>query len=85
MDADQINSLRETFRRAMLDWDVPISVVLEDDYANVSFELWGKSLSGTFDLENGIWQTLGDCPHSIDSLTSVWQWIAMQFHKQITT
>lgn len=33
MSADQINELRDLFRRSMLDWDVVVSAQVEEDYA----------------------------------------------------
>ena len=54
MSADQINELRDSFRRAMLDWDVPVSVNVADDYADVSFPLWGTKFEGCFHLKQSI-------------------------------
>ncbi len=83
MTADQINALRDTFRVAMLDWDVPVSVTIEDDYAIVRFTLWGTKLEGWFNLEKGQWSDGNDCPHYITNSESVWQWIAMDLHNQL--
>lgn len=84
MSADQINNLRDTFRVAMLDWDVPVSVTIEDDTANVSFELWLTKFEGSFYHEKGKWANSHDCPHYITNGESVWQWIAMQLHEKLT-
>ena len=84
MSADQINELRDTFRAAMLDWDVPVSVTIEDDTANVSFELWRTKFEGGFCLEKGRWSNGEDCPHYITNSESVWQWIAMKLHDKLT-
>ena len=84
MSADQINELRDSFRRAMLDWDVPVSVNVADDYADVSFTLWGTKLEGCFYLDKGKWSNNHDCPHYITNRESVWQWIAMQLHDKLT-
>jgi len=86
LDADQINSLRDAFRVAMLDWDVPVSVVFdaEDKTADVSFDLWGTKFKGTFALVGREWQTLGDCPHVISDRLAAWQWIAMKLHEKLT-
>ena len=84
MSADQINKLRDTFRSAMLDWDVAVSVTLDDDTANVSFELWLTKIEGSFYLEKGQWTNDHDCPHYITNKESVWQWIAMQLHYKLT-
>ena len=84
MTIEQINDLRNTFRVAMLDLDVPVYVEFNDECADVSFELWGSDLSGSFQLDqNNEWGTLDDFPHTIDGGVAVWQWIAMQFHKMI--
>lgn len=84
MTADQINDLRDTFRSAMLDWDVPVSVKVEDDYAEVSFTLWRTKFEGSFWLEKDQWSDGEDCPHHITDHTAVWQWIAMQLHNKLT-
>jgi len=84
MTLEQINDLRETFRRSMLDWDVPVSVEINDGYADLSFELWGNKLSGSFQLDDRCqFETLDDCPHTINGAVAAWQWIAMQLHKMI--
>lgn len=82
--ADQINNLRDSFRRAMLDWDVVVSVKIEDLYADVDFHLWGTRFEGTFTIIKNTWATLSDCPHEIKGSISVWQWIAMKLHEKIT-
>lgn len=84
MTADQINELRDEFRRAMLDWDVPVGVTIDDDTANVSFELWGVKIEGGFYLDSGKWNDGGDCPHVISDKLTAWQWIAMQLHEKLT-
>lgn len=66
MTADQINELRDTFRVAMMDWDVPVSVKIDDDYAEVSFELWRTKFEASFCLHNDTWQTLDDCAHGMN-------------------
>ncbi len=85
MTSDQINELRDTFRVAMLDWDVPVSVIFdtEDETAVVSFELWGTKFEDTLALVGREWQTLGDCPHVISDKLTAWQWIAMQLHNKL--
>ena len=81
MTINQINALRDTFRAAMLDWDVPVSITIEDDTANVSFKLWRTKFEGNFNhVENDKWSDGNDCPHYIENSESVWQWIAMQLH-----
>jgi hypothetical protein len=84
MSADQINELRDTFRVAMLNWDVLVSITAEDDTASVSFELWTTKFEGSFYLEKGQWTNGHDCPHFITDSESVWQWIAMQLHNKLT-
>jgi hypothetical protein len=85
MSADRINTLRDTFRVAMLDWDVPVSVTIEDDCASVCFTLWGTKLEGSFEhLEDDEWSDGNDCPHYIKNTESVWQWIAMKLHDKLT-
>lgn len=86
MSADQINELRDTFRVAMLGWDVPVSVTIEDDAANVAFELWGTKFEGSFYLTptGDEWKTSDDCPHYITNGESAWQWIAMKLHDKLT-
>lgn len=85
MSADQINELRDTFRVAMLGWDVPVSVTIEDNTANVTFELWGTKFEGSFEhMEDNEWSDGNDCPHYIKDSESVWQWIAMQLHDKLT-
>lgn len=68
----------------MLDWDVLVSVSIEEDYAEVSFILWGIKLEGCFYLDGDKWNNNHDCPHYITGNTSVWQWIAMELHKKLT-
>ncbi len=77
MTADQINALRDIFRVAMLNWDVPVSVTI------VRFTLWGTKLDGWFNLKKGQWSDGNDCPHYITNSESVWQWIAMELHNQL--
>ncbi len=84
MTSDQINELRDTFRVAMLDWDVPVSVTIDDDTANVTFELWMTKFEGSFFPHHGKWANNHDCPHFITSRESVWQWIAMKLHDKLT-
>jgi len=84
MNIEQINELRDTFRVAMLNWDVPVSITIEDDAANVSFELWTTKFEGSFYLEKGQWTNGHDYPHYITDSMSVWQWIVMQLHKKLT-
>lgn len=84
MTSDQINELRDTFCRAMLDWDVPVSVTVDDDAANVSFELWRTKIEGCLYLNEVVWTDGEDCPHLITDSESVWQWIAMQLHDKLT-
>lgn len=84
MSADQINELRDTFRVAMMDWDVPVSVKIIDDMAKVSFELWRTQFQGSFYVVGEQWQTADDCPHSITNGESVWQWISMQLYDKLT-
>lgn len=83
MTADQINDLRDTFRSAMLDWDVPVSVKAGDDYANVTFTLWGTEFEGCFHLDHGKWNDNYDCPHYIERPSHVWIWIAMKLHEKL--
>jgi hypothetical protein len=85
MSADQINELRDTFRVALMLWDVPVSVTIEDDAANVTFELWLTKFEGTFYPKGDEWKTSDDCPHYITNGESVWQWIAMQLHDKLTS
>lgn len=85
MNADQINELKDTFRRAMLDWDVAVSVtIFDEDYADVSFKLWGTDIEGCFRLEKNKWVVGHDCPHYITNSTTAWQWIAMKLHEKLT-
>jgi hypothetical protein len=84
MKIEQINELRDTFRSAMLNWDVPVSLTIEDDAANVSFELWQTKFEGGFYLEKGQWSNGHDCPYFITDSESVWQWIAMHLHDKLT-
>lgn len=81
MNSDQINTLRDIFRVALLDWDVPVSVTIEHDHAIVRFTLWGTELEGWFSLDHGKWQYNPDCPHYITNSLSAWQWIAMELHQ----
>jgi hypothetical protein len=83
MTADQINELRDNFRVALLDWDVPVSVTIEDDYAIVRFTLWGTKIEGWFQRHKNQWITNPDCPHAITGSTSVWQWIATHLHERL--
>jgi hypothetical protein len=84
MNIEQINELRDTFRSAMLNWDVSVTITAEDDAANVSFELWLTKFDGSFYLEKGQWTNDHDCPHYITDHKSVWQWIAMRLHSKLT-
>jgi len=84
MTLDQINELRDTFRVAMLDWDVPVSVTIDEDEATVSFELWLIKFEGSFFLHDGKWTNDHDCPHFITNQVSVWHWIAMKLHNKLT-
>lgn len=84
MTSDQINELRHKFRSAMLDWDVSVSVIIDNDLANVSFELWETQFKGGFYwLEDDEWSDGEDCPHYITDSESVWQWIAMQLYDKL--
>ncbi len=84
MTSDQINDLRDTFRRAMLDWDVPVSANFTDDEIDITFELWSTKFEGSFYCSDGKWTNGHDCPHFITNRESVWQWIAMQLHDKLT-
>lgn len=84
MNADQINELRDLFRRSMLDWDVSVSVKVMDVIVYVSFDLWQTRLEGSFYLSDNQWAENFDCPHYITNRESVWQWIAMQLHAKLT-
>lgn len=84
MTADQINELRDTFRLAVIDWDVPVSVTIEHDCVNVAFELWGTKFEGDFYLAGEKWSNNHDYPHYTTNGESVWQWIAMQLHDKLT-
>lgn len=84
MNADDINDIRDIFRDALLDWDVPVSVqVVDENSVEVKFTLWGTFISGDFYLEKGQWSDGNDCPHFLDGETTVWQWIAMKLHEKI--
>lgn len=67
----------------MLDWEVPVSVVVINDLANVSFNLWGTEFKGGFHLLKDEWVDSKDFPHYITDSQSVWQWIAMQLHGKL--
>lgn len=85
MTSDQINELRDTFRVAMLNWDVPVSItVADEEMVYVTFELWKVKYDGSFYLSDGQWTNDFDCPHYITNGESVWQWIAMQLHDKLT-
>ena len=79
--SDTINNLRDLFRSALIDWDVPVSVKYcdQDELYTVRFTLWGHTLEEEFaaDSEQS-WETLDDCPHRLTDLISVWQWVAMK-------
>lgn len=84
MSADQINELRDTFRRAMLDWDVSVSIqVIDETWVDLAFILWGTSIEGSFYLDGDQWSD-EDCPHYITNSTTAWQWIAMKLHNKLT-
>jgi hypothetical protein len=84
MTSDQINELRDTFSTALLDWGVQVSVKIEDDAANVSFELWSTKFEASLFLHDGRWTNDYDCPHFVEDSESVWQWIAMHLHDKLT-
>ncbi len=83
MNAEKLISLRETFKSAMSDWDVDVSVAENaDEYASVEFALCGRQFAGEFSLSPSGWENGEDCPHYITDSESVWQWIAMQLIDQ---
>jgi hypothetical protein len=84
MNIEQINELRDTFRAAMLNWDVPVSAKVSGDEIDISFELWRVKFEGSFSLEKGQWNNGYDCPHYITDHESVWQWIAMHLYDKLT-
>jgi hypothetical protein len=84
MTSDQINDLHDTFRSAMLDWDVSVSAkVADENHIDISFELWAHKLEGSFELIKDKWSDGQDCPHYIGDCESVWIWIAMQLSNKI--
>jgi hypothetical protein len=84
MTSDEINDLRDIFRSAMIDWDVSISVKVEDENSiNISFEIWTHRIEGGFKLYKDRWSDGQDCPHYIDDFESVWIWIAMKLSDKI--
>lgn len=85
INIDQANELRDTFRLAMIGWDVTVSVTIEHDYANVTFELWKTKFEGAFYLVGEGWITDFDCPHYIINSETVWQWISMQLHDKLNS
>ena len=79
--SNTINNLRDLFRCALLDWDVPVSVkyCAEDELYTVRFILWGHTIEGEFTADSeDEWETLDDCPHRLEDSISVWQWVAMK-------
>lgn len=84
MTSDQINELRDTFRVALMGWDVPVSAkTVDTDTIDISFELWLTKFEGCFSIHSGEWSDGEDCPHYITNGESVWQWIAMQLHNKL--
>ena len=85
MNYNQLTKIRDLFKDALLDWDVPVEVnTTEDETAIVSFNLWMHDFEIELELTQNGWRHYdGDLPWPVTTQLEVWRLIAANLSNRI--
>ena len=85
MNYNQLTKIRDLFKDALLDWDVPVEVnTTEDETATVSFNLWRHDFEIELQLTENGWRNHDDALFwPVTTELEVWRLIAASLSNRI--